>query len=140
MIKYFTCTLLSLFFLSSCSRNPAMSISHIDGYWEIESVTLSNGSKRDYNINQTIDYISINDSLIGFRKKLKPLFDGSFETSNDVERLHLKIENDSLNVYYETPYSTWKETILLASKQQLKVVNQNNDVYLYKRFTPINTQ
>ncbi len=140
MMKYFTYALLPLLFLSSCSRNPATFISHVNGYWEIESVTLSNGTKRDYKINQTIDYISINDSFVGFRKKLKPLFDGSFETSNDAELLHLIIEKDSLNAYYKTPYSTWKETILFASKQQLKVVNQNNDVYLYKRFTSINTQ
>ncbi len=140
MMKQLTYTLLLSLFLGSCSRNPETFIPHIDGYWEIESVTLANGTTRGYYVNQTIDYISINDSLQGFRKKLKPLFDGSYETSNDAELLHLKIENDSLNAYYKTPYSTWKETILSASKQQLKVVNQNNDVYLYKRHSHINTQ
>ena len=88
-------------------------------------------------MNQTVDFIEVNDSLKGFRKKMKPRFDGKYETSADVEALQLKIENDSLNIYYTTKYATWKETVLLANATQLQIANQNNDVYLYKRFTPI---
>ena len=123
--------------ITSCSKNPETLIEHIDGYWEIESVSLSNGSKKEYKVNQTVDYISIGDSLKGFRKKMKPRFDGKYETSKDSEALELKIENDSLNLYYSTGFSNWKETVLTANKSQLKIINQNNDVYLYKRFTPI---
>lgn len=123
--------------LTNCTNSPDSYISSINGYWEIESVTLSNGTQRDYKISGTIDFISINDSLKGFRKKVKPLFDGTFKTSKDKELLDLKIENDSLNIYYKTPFNTWKETVLFANEKQLKIVNQNNDVYLYKRFTPI---
>ena len=129
--------IITIVIITSCSSNPETFIEHIDGYWEIESVSLSNGTKKEYKVNQTVDYISIGDSLKGFRKKMKPRFDGKYETSNDAEVLQLKIENDSLNLYYATEFSNWKETVLMANKSQLKVVNQNNDVYLYKRFTPI---
>lgn len=124
----------------SCSKNPKNLIEHIDGYWEIESVTLPDGTKKEYKINQTIDYISVNDSLIGFRKKMKPRFDGKYETSKNTEILQLKIENDSLNLHYSTKFSKWKETVLMANKNQLKIVNQNNTMYFYKRFTPINVK
>ncbi|MGB1210262.1 MAG: hypothetical protein ACPG41_02500 [Lacinutrix venerupis] len=122
----------------SCSKNPENLVQYIDGYWEIESVTLSNGDKKEYKINQTVDYILVNDSLKGFRKKMKPRFDGKYETSKDTETFQIKIENDSLNLYYSTKYANWKETILMANDNKLKIVNQRNDVYLYKRFTPIN--
>ena len=49
----------------------------------------------------------------------------------------VKIENDSLNIYYSTPYANWKETVLEATPEHLRVVNKNNTVYLYKRYTPI---
>lgn len=124
----------------SCSNNPETLIEHLDGYWEIESVSLSNGTKKDYNVNQTVDYISIGDNLKGFRKKMNPRFDGKYETSKDSEILELKIENDSLNLYYSTEFSKWKETVLMANKSQLKIINQNNDVYLYKRFIPITVE
>lgn len=124
----------------SCSNNPEELVAHLNGYWEIESVALSNGTKKDYNVNQTVDYISIGDNLKGFRKKMNPRFDGKYETSKDSEILELKIENDSLNLYYSTEFSKWKETVLMANKSQLKIINQNNDVYLYKRFIPITAE
>lgn len=121
----------------SCQKNPETYIEHLDGYWEIDEVTLPDGSKRDYNFNDTIDFFSITDSLTGFRKKLKPNFDGSFSTSDDVEQLKLVIENDSLNIYYKTPYSEWKETVLKATEEQLIIQNQNKLRYVYKRYEPL---
>ncbi|WP_452222426.1 lipocalin family protein [Lacinutrix salivirga] len=134
-----TIVLLSIIIVTtSCSKNPKPFIEHINGYWEIEAVKLANGEKREYTINQNIDFFEINDSLTGFRKKLSPTFNGTFEASNDLEALTLKIENDSLNIYYKTPYNTWKETVLRANKDHLELINENNNVYYYKRYIPIN--
>ena len=128
-----------LFFLmlAGCSKNPESFITHLNGYWEIDEVTLPDGSKRDYNFNETIDYIKVTDSLTGFRKKLKPNFQGTYTTSSDAETLKLVIENDSLNVYYKTPYSDWKETIIEASENRMVVKNHDNLLYVYKRYEPL---
>lgn len=124
--------------LFGCKKNPETFINHINGYWEIESVILPNGEKKEYTFNETIDYIEINDSLNGFRKKIKPRLDGTFSASADSETLKLVIENDSLNAYYKTLYANWKETILFADETTLKVANQDKKVYLYKRWEEIN--
>ena len=126
--------LLALGIIFSCSKDPETLISHLNGYWEIDEVTLPDGTKRDYNYNDTIDFLSINDSLTGFRKKMKPNFDGSFSTSNDAEALKIVIENDSLNIYYKTPYSEWKETVLDATEDKLLIQNKDKLIYLYKRY------
>lgn len=118
----------------SCAAPNEDYLDNINGYWQIQEVTLSNGSKKTYNYNETIDYISINDSLVGFRKKLKPLFNNKYLTTQDAEGIVAKIENDSLNLYYKTPYATWKETILMADENYLKISNAKKDVYLYKRY------
>ena len=133
-------TLLMVFglLLISCSKNPEAYIEHIEGYWEIEKVTLSNGFEKDYKFNENIDYISLNDSLVGFRKKMKPGINDTYFTSEDAEAIRVEIENNSLNIYYSTPYAKWKETILEATPENLRIINENKDVYLYKRYTPIN--
>lgn len=131
---------LMMFLLMGCSSNPETFIPYLNGYWEIEEVTLSDGTKRSYKYNGTIDYISISDSLTGFRKKLKPNLDGSFSTSNDAESITLKIENNSLIMYYRTEFSNWKETVLNASESKLRIINTNKDVYLYKRYQPLNLE
>lgn len=123
--------------LFNCTNNPERFIPFLEGYWEINEVTLPDGTKKIYDFNNTVDYIKISDSLIGFRKKLKPTLTGSFQTSNDGEELTLKIENDSLNVYYNTPFAQWKETILSASENELLVLNKAKVRYLYKRYQPI---
>ncbi|NNL16391.1 MAG: hypothetical protein HKO81_07100 [Flavobacteriaceae bacterium] len=124
----------------SCSKNLEVNIDYIAGYWEIESVVFPDGQKRSYTYNETIDFIGINDSLTGFRKKLKPNLSGKFTTSKDVETFKIVVENDSLNVYYTTPFATWKETILHADSTNLKVINANKNVYLYKRYFPVNLE
>lgn len=129
--------ILILFSSISCSKNPETYIQHIGGYWEITEVIMPDGSKKEYKFNETIDFISTNDSLKGFRKKLKPAINDTYFTSGDAESLLIKIENDSLNIYYSTPYANWKETILEATPEHLRVINQNKTVYLYKRYTPI---
>lgn len=131
---------LLLLLLLACDKNPESYIEHLNGYWEIDEVTLPDGSKRDYTYNDTVDYLNITDSLTGFRKKLKPGFDGKYTTSDDAEALELKIENNHLYVYYTTPYATWKETVLNATDTQLLIVNDQNIKYLYKRFVPINIE
>ncbi|WP_179336279.1 lipocalin family protein [Winogradskyella costae] len=128
--------LLCLFILS-CSKNPKTYIAHVEGYWEIEEVTMADGSKKEYKFNETIDYISVNDSLKGFRKKLKPGINDTYFTSDDAETIQLKIEDNKLNMYYTTPYANWKETVLEASPTQLKIINEDENVYLYKRYTSI---
>ncbi len=121
----------------SCANNPEAYIEHLNGYWEIDEVILPDGSKRDYNFNDTIDFLNITDSLTGFRKKLKPNFDGTYSTSDDAESLKLVIENDSLNIYYKTPFAEWKETVLKATKDQLIIQNQSKLRYVYKRYEPL---
>ena len=128
---------LSLLLMFSCSKNPESYLKHVNGYWEIEEVSFTNGDKKDYKYNDTVDYISINDSLKGYRKKLKPGFNSKFITSKDAEGITVKIENDSLHFYYNTPFAKWKETILMANENQLKIINDRETIYLYKRYTPL---
>ena len=133
-----TC-LLSLFclFAVGCASDPEAFIPYIEGYWEIDQVFLYNGTQRSYSYNDTIDYFEVTDSLRGFRKKMNPNFKGTFESSRDVAQFVLQIENDSLNIIYNTPNSNWKESILMANDSQLKIINQNKDVYLYRKYEPI---
>lgn len=123
-----------VFFLFSCQNNdPQEQKSKLSGYWEIKSVTFPDGVEKNYSISTTIDYIEVkNDS--GIRKKVAPKLDGTFTTSNDFEKFVLKIEEDSLRLYYSTPFDSWKETVILAKDSILKVKNRDAKVYTYKKF------
>lgn len=90
----------------------------------------------EYKINENIDYFEIKDS-IGFRKKMRPQFDGSYITSDNAEEIILKIEDDSLRLYYKTPFDEWKETLLEANEEKMSIQNREGIVYHYKKYTPL---
>ncbi|WP_178989158.1 lipocalin family protein [Winogradskyella schleiferi] len=137
ILSYPTLLIVIAIVLFSCSENPETYIPHVEGYWEIEEVTMADGSKKEYKFNETIDYISVNDSLKGFRKKLKPGLNDTYFSSDDAEAIELKIEDNALHIYYTTPYANWKETVLEATSDQLRIINENENIYVYKRYTPI---
>ena len=127
-----------VFFLStliSCSKSPEEKIDNLNGYWEIKKAELPEGITKEFKYSEIVDFFQV-DSASGFRKKVRPQLDGSFVTSNDEEFFEVKLENDSLNLYYTTPYANWKETVLSSEEEQLVILNPDGIIYTYKRFTP----
>lgn len=134
MKKYIT-ILITIVCISSCTRqDPKEQIQYLDGYWSIVKAVLEDGTEKDFSISTTIDFIEV-EGASGVRKKVQPKLDGTFLTSDDAETFELKIENDSLRLYYTTPFDSWKETILIAKDSSLVVLNRDGKTYFYKKFT-----
>ena len=122
--------------LQSCGSDASREkIDNLNGYWEITKAELPEGVIKEFKFSELVDYIKV-DSTAGFRKKVRPQIDGSFIASEDVEIFEVKLENDSINLYYSTPYTDWKETIISSEENELVVLNQDGIIYTYKRFTP----
>ena len=122
--------------LLSCNEySQQEKIDNLNGYWEITKAELPEGITKEFKYSEIVDFIKV-DSTSGFRKKARPQLDGSFITSNDEEIFEVKLENDSLNLYYSTPYANWKETIISSEENELVVLNPDGIIYTYKRFTP----
>ena len=125
-------------FLASCNSKVDKNQLHLlNGYWEIKEVTFKDGAKKEYSINSTVDYIQL-DSLTGFRKKVDPKFNGTFETSNDAEPFHIRISNDSIFMSYNNNSNTWEEVLTKLSQESFSVKNKEGLIYKYTRFEPIN--
>src|SRR5690606_6245952 len=56
-------------------------LQYLNGYWEIAEVEFPDGSKKQYTVNPSVDFIKLNDGE-GFRKKMQPKFDGTYNTTN----------------------------------------------------------
>ena len=76
----------------------------------------------------------------GFRKKLKPQFDGTYDTSKDVESLSTATTNGSILLRYSTPLSEWEEKLVQLDSLSFSVVNDEGVTYRYNRFEPIKIQ
>ncbi len=129
-------SLVLLSFISCSKPNPESYKQYISGYWEIERVVLPDGTQKKYNFNQSIDFFEVKDS-IGIRKKVQPKLDGSFIANKDSEIFILKIEYDSLRMYYKTSIASWKETVVSAKQNQIVIKNESGNTYFYKPYKKI---
>ncbi|WP_339699070.1 hypothetical protein [uncultured Marixanthomonas sp.] len=137
MLKKFLFILATVFIVACSQQSPDEQLQNLPGYWEIESVEFPDGTKKEYNLSTTIDFIEVNGTE-GMRKKVNPQLDGTFKVSKDAETFIPKIEQDSLQLYYKTPFDTWKETVLLAKDSTLHVLNKDGNIYKYKKFSTFN--
>ncbi len=126
--------------LSSCKEKVSTEdLTLLNGYWEIEQVNLPNGETKAYSVNTTVDYIQIKD-LSGFRKKVYPQLDGTYDTSNDSEHFELTEKPEGYEFHYKTELSEWTEKLNSLQADSFSVTNTDNITYTYKRFQPINVQ
>ena len=127
---------LVLFMLISCQSKVAIEdITMLNGYWEIENAVMSDGTKKEYKINETIDYFEVKNN-VGFRKKVMPQFDGKYMVNNQQESIRIIEKEGVFSIEYTTPYAKWKEEILKISEDNLVLKNEQNLEYHYKKPTP----
>jgi len=130
--------IVGLFFIYSCNSSINQDdLQKLNGYWEIKEVVLKDGTKKEYSVNTTVDFIKV-DSLSGFRKKVDPKFNGTFETSDDAEPFDVLLEKEEILIQYHTELASWTETLLSVSESSFSVKNQDGLIYKYERYEPIN--
>jgi hypothetical protein len=128
--------ILGFFLLISCSQSNEEKLALLNGYWEIASVTTSEGVIKEFSISQNVDFIDIENGK-GIRKKVQPDLMGNFKTSNASENIDVEIDNDRLILKYSTAFDTWNETVLEVTKEKLRVENDNGNTYTYRRYEPL---
>lgn len=129
---------LTTLFFFGCKPHPVDYIEFINGYWEIENVYKNGKLLKEFKISQEIDYFRINNDLSGFRKKLKPNFNGSYTTSKDQLNFKLEIKfNKRLLIVYEDNNTIFVEEITKVNKTNLSIKNDKGMVYNYKVYKPL---
>ncbi len=127
---------LSFLLVAACTTVSKERLVMLNGYWEIERVEFPNGGQKEYKMNTTVDFIQV-EGLKGYRKKMKPRFDGNYETSDDAESFEIAVEEDTYTLNYKNDLSAWKETLTAISEDNFSVQNEDGILYHYKRFEPI---
>ncbi|WP_396177037.1 lipocalin family protein [Flavobacterium sp.] len=136
-MKNYCIALFSFIMVSSCQEKKAenFDIGLLNGYWEIENVVMADGSKKEYKMNETIDFFEVKSDS-GFRKKVKPQFDGTYIVNDVDEKISIQKSVEGTFISYKTDYATWKEKIITLSTQELILENDQHIQYQYKKPTP----
>ena len=120
--------------LNNCKSEVSTCIPFIEGYWEIVSVTKNQEEVKTYKMSGTVDYFKLNPDLSGYRKKVIPRVDGTFEMSQHKSEFTLSIEGDILWITYANNDVTYREEITRANNSSLILSNSDGFVYTYKPY------
>lgn len=125
-----------IIFFISCGRDPSPDDVHfIDGYWEIQKVTFSDGVEKAYSVNTAIEYFKW-DGTTGYRKKMQPTVDGKYLTSNDALPMEVIWRDGVLLLGFSGGDSQWEEEVLKLDSLKLTTRHSNGILYSYKRYEP----
>ncbi len=132
--------LIIIFSTVSCGDTvESEDLEYLDGYWEISEVEMPDGQTREYKASTTVDYISL-DGREGYRKKVQPSLSGTYTTSDDAVSLTITEKEGVFYINYQEAGNYWSERINKLQPGTLEVVNEEQVVYRYKRYEPINIQ
>lgn len=135
MKKAITILLLSIFLVSCKQAIKEKDLTKLNGYWEIQKVLLPDGGKKDYKVNETIDFFELKNNQ-GFRQKVMPQLDGTYLTNNIKEKIAISNEDGDFYINYSTNYGKWKEQIVELKDSSLVLKSKDNLEYQYKRQVP----
>ncbi len=129
---------LMLTILLSCSGSSNIKINDLEGYWQIESVKEKGETFPLDDRSPLYDYYHLEKNT-GFRKKVKPLFNGTFETSEDITAIKLIYKDEKTVLQFSTTWNTWTEEIISLTPSSLVLQHQGR-TYHYKKASLLNLE
>ena len=120
------------FFIISCDKQINLDL--INGYWEIVSVSKNNEFVKEYPFSNAVDFFIIDSLNNGYRKKIKPKINGSFEITLHEIPISIKNNNNSYEIKYYSAGNQYVETISKLDQNRLVIKNSEGIIFSYKRF------
>lgn len=120
------------FFIISCDKQINLDL--INGYWEIVSVSKNNEFIKEYPFSNAVDFFIIDSLNNGYRKKIKPKINGSFEITLHEIPISIKNNNKSYEIKYYSAGNQYVETISKLDQNRLVIKNREGIIFSYKRF------
>ena len=136
MKKVVVVVTLCLVFLGCQPKVEKESVTLLTGYWEIEKVVFEEGEDKEYPSNDSFDYFEIKGDT-GFRKKVMPQLDGTFQANDLVETIRIREKENKKKNDFKTDYAQWSQELVRIDAKELVLKNAEQKEYHYKKTGPI---
>ena len=136
-MKKINFVIISLIGLIFYSCNETKNLQYMNGYWEINSVMIEGKEIKNYPFSGTIDYFILDEKNKGFRKKVKPKIDGSFEINMHEIKFEIEMKKNDIYLVYGKG-KNFVESVIKLDSTKMILKNMDGFVYEYKRFLPNN--
>ena len=126
--KKYICLLFFIFF--GCNNSKEIDTSLLNGYWIIDHVSKNN---EVFELNGIVlaDFYKIIDGS-GWRKKVKPLINNTYQSSNSTVFFKLFRNNKKISLIFKTPWDKWEEELIKLDSISL-ILKIKDKAYHYNR-------
>ena len=122
--------------LISCNTNIKYSdLDQLNGYWRIDKAVSPSGEEKQFKSTVDVDFFKL-DTLHGIRKKLKPLFNKQFNSSNDFVPFSIVFLENKCIITYSKQKESWQEEITALTAYKLRLKDARGVVFYYTKYQP----
>lgn len=136
-MKYLSGIILLVSLLSCADKTISEADLHLlNGYWEIAAVEFADGTKKEYSVNTTIDFIQLKN-LKGIKSKVQPKLDGTYTSNKEAEPFSILKNEKGFMLYYKNGLNEWSENLKELDSLNFTITDKEGVTYRYKRYQPI---
>lgn len=123
----------SLLFIS-CSSDSDKKLELLDGYWNIDTVTLPDGSEKEFPFSNHMDHFEV-EGLNGVKHRVSPTYDGGFVNYGSPVYFKWQENEDELILIFKEGDNSYQQSVEEVTTTDLELKHENGTIYSYKRYT-----
>ena len=127
--------LLCLLLISCTPDVKPADLDRLNGYWRIDKAVSPSGEEKQYKSTVDVDFFELKDQK-GIRKKLKPLFNNQFNSSNDFVPFRIGFLEKKCIITYNKQNQSCQEEITTLTADKLKLKDARGVVFHYFKYQP----
>ncbi len=129
-----TIFILLLLAITSCTTSTNETLQSINGYWNIDTVEMEDGSDREFPFSNHMDHFAISETS-GVKNRVSPTYDGKFINYGSPVPFKWKDRDGKLFLMFNDGESKYEQEVVEANAETMTLLHENGTRYLYKRYS-----
>ena len=126
--------ILLLLAITSCTTSTSETLQSINGYWNIDTVELEDGSDREFPFSNHMDHFAINETS-GVKNRVSPTYDGKFINYGSPVPFKWADRDGKLFLMFNDGESKYEQEVVEANAETMTLLHENGTTYIYKRYS-----
>ncbi|MGJ8684182.1 MAG: lipocalin family protein [Nonlabens sp.] len=123
--------LIAFITITSCSNNATEMVNSMEGYWNIETVTLPDGTEREFPFSNHMDHFEIEGSM-GVKNRVSPTYDGQFVNYGSPVPFTWETVDGKVVLTFKDGEGRHQQTLKKCNESTLVLLHENGTEYIYK--------
>jgi len=123
--------LIAVISITACSNGTKDMVNAMKGYWNIETVTLPDGSEREFPFSNHMDHFEIEGNN-GVKNRVSPTYDGGYINYGSPVLFTWETVDGKAVLTFKDGDGRYQQTLKVCDGKTLILLHENGTEYIYK--------